>query len=67
MGPPPRTRRVTPGERTCGGGGAAGLPDADEAHWLQEKARGVRQGFMDPKQRAASGEFLARHASRDEQ
>lgn len=39
----------------------------DEAHWLQEKARDVRQGFMDPKQKAAFEEFLARQASLDEQ
>ncbi|MEU6587854.1 hypothetical protein ABZ923_01215 [Streptomyces sp. NPDC046881] len=45
----------------------AELLDPDEAHWLQEKARGVRQGFMDPKQRAAFEEFLARQASLDEQ
>jgi hypothetical protein len=35
------------------------LPPAG-AHWLQEKAREVRQGFMDPKQKAAFEEFLAR-------
>jgi hypothetical protein len=34
--------------------------------WLQEKARHVRQGFMDPKQKAAFEEFLARQASLDE-
>lgn len=39
----------------------------DEAHWLQEKARNVRQGFMDPKQSAAFEEFLARQSSLDEQ
>ncbi|MER7404203.1 hypothetical protein ABT373_17335 [Streptomyces sp. NPDC000070] len=39
----------------------------DEAHWLQEKARDVRQGFMDPKQKAAFEEFLARQASLEEQ
>ncbi len=37
-----------------------------EAHWLQEKARNVRQGFMDPKQKAAFEEFLARQAPLDE-
>ncbi|MFF1452097.1 hypothetical protein ACFVYF_28750 [Streptomyces sp. NPDC058274] len=40
----------------------AELLDPDEAHWLQEKAREVRQGFMDPKQKAAFEEFLARQA-----
>jgi hypothetical protein len=34
---------------------------------LQEKARNVRQGFMDPKQKAAFEEFLARQASLGEQ
>lgn len=38
----------------------AELLDPDEAHWLQETARNVRQGFMDPKQKAAFEEFLAR-------
>lgn len=45
----------------------AELLDPDEAHWLQEKARDVRQGFMDPQQRAAFEEFLARQAALDEQ
>ncbi|MEV6421236.1 hypothetical protein [Streptomyces sp. NPDC051662] len=45
----------------------AELLGPDEAHWLQEKARDVRQGFMDPKQKAAFEEFLARQASLDEQ
>ncbi|QTE02958.1 hypothetical protein [Streptomyces cyanogenus] len=45
----------------------AELLDPDEAHWLQERARNVRQGFMDPKQKAAFEEFLARQASLDEQ
>ncbi|MFD4835393.1 hypothetical protein ACFWPV_37000 [Streptomyces uncialis] len=45
----------------------AELLDPDEARWLQEKARNVRQGFMDPKQRAAFEEFLARQASQDGQ
>ncbi|MFJ8462326.1 hypothetical protein [Streptomyces swartbergensis] len=45
----------------------AELLDSDEAHWLQEKARNVRQGFMDPKQKAAFEEFLARQASVDDQ
>lgn len=45
----------------------AELLDPDEAHWLQEKARNVRQGFMDPKQKAAFEEFLARQASPGEQ
>ncbi|MFD0417718.1 hypothetical protein [Streptomyces sp. NPDC127108] len=39
----------------------------DGAHWLQEKARDVRQGFMDPKQKAAFEEFLARQTSLDDQ
>ena len=45
----------------------AELLDPDEANWLQEKARNVRQGFMDPKQKAAFEEFLARQASLDDQ
>ncbi|AKJ09802.1 hypothetical protein ABB07_07150 [Streptomyces incarnatus] len=45
----------------------AELLDPDEAHWLREKARSVRQGFMDPKQKAAFEEFLARQASLDDQ
>ncbi|MGW7208584.1 hypothetical protein [Streptomyces sp. NPDC054837] len=45
----------------------AELLDPDEAHWLQEKARNVRQGFMDPKQKAAFEEFLARQASLEDQ
>ncbi|MDX3078616.1 hypothetical protein [Streptomyces sp. MI02-7b] len=45
----------------------AELLDPHEAHWLQEKACNVRQGFMDPKQRAAFEDFLARQASLDEQ
>lgn len=44
----------------------AELLDPAEAHWLQEQARTVRQGFMDPKQNAAFEEFLARQASLDE-
>lgn len=44
----------------------AELLTPDEAHWLEERARGVRQGFMDPKQKAAFEEFLARQDSRDE-
>ncbi|AGP61318.1 hypothetical protein [Streptomyces rapamycinicus] len=57
-------RRV--GGRTAvarGGVVVAELLDPDEAHWLQEKARNVREGFMDPKQKAAFEEFLARQAS----
>ncbi|MFH9068849.1 hypothetical protein [Streptomyces alboflavus] len=45
----------------------AELLNPDEAHWLQEKARNVRQGFMDPKQKAAFEEFLARQAPVGEQ
>lgn len=45
----------------------AELLDPDEAHWLQEQARDVRQGFMAPKQKAAFEEFLARQPSLDEQ
>ncbi|MFF6783389.1 hypothetical protein [Streptomyces sp. NPDC012510] len=61
-------RRV--GERTAvarGGVVVAELLDPDEAHWLQEQARDVRQGFMDPKQKAAFEEFLARQPSLGEQ
>lgn len=45
----------------------AELLDPDEAHWLEEKARNVRQGFMDPKQKAAFEEFLARQPPVGEQ
>ncbi|MDJ1138104.1 hypothetical protein [Streptomyces iconiensis] len=45
----------------------AELLDPDEAHWLEEEARNVRQGFMDPKQKAAFEEFLARQAPVGEQ
>lgn len=45
----------------------AELLDPAEAHWLEDKARNVRQGFMDPKQKAAFEEFLARQAARGEQ
>lgn len=44
----------------------AELLDPGEAHWLQEKSRNVRQGFMDPKQRAAFEEFLARQEPLEE-
>ncbi|GAA2680200.1 hypothetical protein [Streptomyces lunalinharesii] len=61
-------RRI--GGRTAvarGGVVVAELLDPGEAHWLQEQARNVRQGFMDPKQRAAFEEFLARQPPVDEQ
>ncbi|MFJ4467155.1 hypothetical protein ACIP2X_06465 [Streptomyces sp. NPDC089424] len=45
----------------------AELVDPEEAQWLEEQSRKVRQGFMDPRQRAAFEEFLARQASLDEQ
>ncbi|MFE1242260.1 hypothetical protein [Streptomyces tendae] len=45
----------------------AELLDPAEAHWLEEQARNVRQGFMDPKQKAAFEEFLARQEERGEQ
>ncbi|MFD7062351.1 hypothetical protein [Streptomyces sp. NPDC059906] len=45
----------------------AELLDPAEAHWLEEQARNVRQGFMDPKQKAAFEDFLARQAARGEQ
>ncbi|MGW7079977.1 hypothetical protein [Streptomyces sp. NPDC054866] len=60
-------RRV--GGRTAvarGGVVVAELLDPGEAHWLEEQARAVRQGFMDPKQRAAFEEFLARQPPLDE-
>ncbi|MFG3015853.1 hypothetical protein ACGFZB_36500 [Streptomyces cinerochromogenes] len=61
-------RRV--GGRTAvarGGVVVAELLNPDEAHWLQEQARNVRQGFMDPKQKAAFEEFLARQPPLDGQ
>ncbi|MFG3115556.1 hypothetical protein ACGF4C_14230 [Streptomyces sp. NPDC048197] len=61
-------RRV--GGRTAvarGGVVVAELLNPDEAHWLEEQARDVRQGFMDPKQKAAFEEFLARQPSLDDQ
>lgn len=42
----------------------AELLDPVEAHWLEAQARDVRQGFMDPKQKAAFEDFLARQAAR---
>ncbi|MFJ5590056.1 hypothetical protein ACIQCG_09875 [Streptomyces noursei] len=62
--------RRSAGGRTAvarGGVVVAELLDLGEAHWLQEQARNVRQGFMDPKQKAAFEEFLARQSSLDEQ
>ncbi|WND35995.1 hypothetical protein RI578_17615 [Streptomyces sp. BB1-1-1] len=44
----------------------AELLEPAEAHWLEEQARNVRQGFMDPKQKAAFEEFLARQAALEE-
>ncbi|MEU4654537.1 hypothetical protein AB0G32_11390 [Streptomyces sp. NPDC023723] len=41
----------------------AELLNPGEAHWLEEESRNVRQGFMDPKQKAAFEEFLARQAT----
>ncbi|MGV9453708.1 hypothetical protein [Streptomyces sp. NPDC003635] len=58
------------GSRTAvarGGVVVAELLNPDEAHWLQEKARDVQQSFMDPRQKAAFEEFLARQASPDDQ
>ena len=55
-------RRRT-GERTAvarEGVVVAELLDPGEAHWLREQARRVREGFMDPKQKAAFEEFLSR-------
>lgn len=37
------------------------------AHWLEEQSRDVRQGFMDPVQKAAFEEFLARQPPVGEQ
>ncbi|MFE5858492.1 hypothetical protein ACFQ61_35410 [Streptomyces sp. NPDC056500] len=45
----------------------AELVDPDEARWLEEQARRVRHGFMDPKQQAAYEEFLARQPPLGEQ
>ncbi|MCT9093597.1 hypothetical protein N4G70_32715 [Streptomyces sp. ASQP_92] len=59
-------RRV--GGRTAvarGGVVSAELLHPEEARWLEERARKVRQGFMDPKQRAAFEDFLARQADRE--
>lgn len=61
-------RRV--GGRTAvarGGVVVAELLNPGEAHWLREQARSVRQGFMDPKQKAAFEEFLARQPPLAEQ
>ncbi|WP_405764222.1 hypothetical protein OHU34_01845 [Streptomyces sp. NBC_00080] len=62
-------RRRAGGRTAVARGGVvvAELLDPGEAHWLQEQARSVRQGFMDPKQKAAFEEFLARQSSLDEQ
>lgn len=40
---------------------------ADWPMWSKKQARNARQGFMDPKQKAAFEEFLARQPSLDEQ
>ncbi|BCL29780.1 hypothetical protein GCM10017557_46390 [Streptomyces aurantiacus] len=58
-------RRRAGGRTAVARGGVvvAELLDPDEARWLQEQARDVRQGFMDPKQKAAFEEFLARQSS----
>lgn len=62
-------RRRAGGRTAVARGGVvvAELLGPGEAHWLQEQARHVRQGFMDPKQRAAFEEFLARQPPLDEQ
>ncbi|MEU3252213.1 hypothetical protein [Streptomyces sp. NPDC006997] len=62
FGPFTLFRRRAGGRTAVARGGVvvAELLDPGEAHWLEEKARGVRQGFMDPGQRAAYEEFLAR-------
>ncbi|CAM5556178.1 hypothetical protein STENM327S_08100 [Streptomyces tendae] len=66
--PPPASRRRVGGRTAVARDGVvvAVLLDPDEAHWLEERARNVRQGFMDPKQRAAFEDFLARQAGRGE-
>jgi hypothetical protein len=62
-------RRRTGGRTAVARGGVvvAELLNPDEAHWLEEQARNVRQGFMDPKQKAAFEEFLARQPPLGEQ
>ncbi|WP_329342053.1 hypothetical protein OG866_38675 [Streptomyces sp. NBC_00663] len=45
----------------------AELLDPEEAYWLRQQADRVRHGFMDPKQRAAFEEFLARQEALDDQ
>lgn len=62
-------RRRAGGRTAVARGGVvvAELLNPDEARWLQEKARDVQQSFMDPRQKAAFEEFLARQPSVDEQ
>lgn len=62
-------RRRAGGRTAVARGGVvvAELLDPHEAHWLDEQARHVRQGFMDPKQRAAFEEFLSRQPPVHEQ
>ncbi|MFE2373072.1 hypothetical protein [Streptomyces sp. NPDC059398] len=69
FGPYTLFRRRVGGRTAVARGGVvvAELLAPDEAHWLQEQARDVRQGFMDPKQRAAFEEFLARQPPVHEQ
>ncbi|MYW49100.1 hypothetical protein [Streptomyces sp. SID161] len=69
FGPFTLFRRRVGGRTAVARGGVlvAELLDPDEAHWLEEQARSVRQGFMDPKQRAAFEEFLARQPPLGEQ
>ncbi|MFI9103756.1 hypothetical protein ACIGXA_24850 [Streptomyces fildesensis] len=62
-----RRRSATRTAVARGGVVVAELLAPDEAHWLEERARNVRQGFMDPKQKAAFEEFLARQPPIDEQ
>ncbi|MFI9832952.1 hypothetical protein ACIHIX_35305 [Streptomyces sp. NPDC051913] len=45
----------------------AELLDPEEAYWLRQQADRVRHGFMDPRQRAAFEEFLARQEALDDQ
>ncbi|KIF73594.1 hypothetical protein QR77_05615 [Streptomyces sp. 150FB] len=69
FGPFTLFRRRAGGRTAVARGGAvvAELLNPYEAQWLEEQARNVRQGFMDPKQKAAFEEFLARQPPIGEQ
>lgn len=69
LGPFTLFRRRVGGRTAVARGGVvvAELLDPGEAQWLQNQADHVRHSFMDPKQKAAFEEFLARQEALGEQ